>query len=74
MRLAEKCLDAMEGGGEMILCHWLGETDYPLTGYRASDLFIKSVATRRPTRVILHEGIYRLERLSFAQWTANYAG
>jgi SAM-dependent methyltransferase len=66
MRLAERCLNAMEGAGEMILCHWLGKTDYPLTGRQASDLFAKAVATRRPKRLNLHEGIYRLERLSFA--------
>jgi SAM-dependent methyltransferase len=66
MHLAERCLDALELGGQMILCHWLGETDYPLTGHQASDLFAGVVARRRPTRVILHEDIYRLELLSFA--------
>jgi SAM-dependent methyltransferase len=66
MGLAEKCLNALEFGGQMILCHWLGETDYPLTGHQASDLFAKAVSRRRPTRAILHEGVYRLERLSFA--------
>ena len=66
-RLAEKCLSAIHNGGEMILCHWLGETDYPLTGSQASDLFADAVATHRPTRVNLHEGIYRLERLSFVK-------
>jgi SAM-dependent methyltransferase len=64
MRLADKCLDAINGQGEMILCHWLGETDYPLAGDRASDLFADLVVRRRASRVILHEGIYRLERLS----------
>ena len=66
MGLAEKCLNALEFGGQMILCHWLGETDYPLTGHQASDLFAKAFSKRRPTRLILHEGVYRLERLSFA--------
>jgi len=70
-RLAEKCLEALKSGGEMILCHWLGETDYPLTGHQASDLFAKAVAKRRPTHVILHEGIYLLERLSFSSSVAN---
>jgi SAM-dependent methyltransferase len=65
MRLADRCLDSLAPGGEMILCHWLGETDYPLTGRQASELFAEAVAKCRPTRVSLHEGIYRLERFSF---------
>ncbi|KGT79506.1 SAM-dependent methlyltransferase [Bradyrhizobium japonicum] len=70
-RLAEKCLEALKGGGEMILCHWLGETDYPHTGHQASDLFAKAVAKRRPTHAVLHEDIYLLERLSFSSSVAN---
>ena len=69
--LANKCVDAMKVGGEMILCHWLGETNYPLSGRQASDLFVKAVATHRPVRVVLHDDIYRLERLFFA---ADVAG
>lgn len=64
-RLAEKCLSALDGGGEMILCHWLGETDYPLTGRQANDMFAEAIAKRRPTRVELHEDIYLLERFCF---------
>jgi SAM-dependent methyltransferase len=63
-RLGDRCVDALGGQGEMILCHWLGETDYPLPGDRASDLFARLVARRQASRVIPHEGIYRLERLS----------
>jgi len=66
IRLAEMCRTSLDVGGEIILCHWLGETDYPLTGYQASDLFVESLSERRPTRVILHEAVYRLERISFA--------
>lgn len=62
-RLADSCLDALSGQGEMILCHWLGETNYPLPGSRASDLFAHFVARCPARRVVLHEGIYRLERL-----------
>ena len=65
-RLAEKCVSALDGDGEMILCHWLGETDYPLTGRQANELFTQAVARRRPARVLLHDGIYLLERLCFA--------
>lgn len=66
-QLAEKCLVSLNPDGEMILCHWLGETDYPLTGHQASDLFVKTAARPSSTRVILHDDIYRLERLSFAR-------
>jgi SAM-dependent methyltransferase len=71
--LAQKCLASLQPTAEMILCHWLGETDYPLTGRQASELFAQAVATRRPGRTILHEGIYRLERLTFAPSDADGA-
>ena len=71
--LAEKCMASLRPTAEMILCHWLGETDYPLTGRQASDLFAQTVARRRPERVILHEGVYRLERLTFARSNAGDA-
>jgi SAM-dependent methyltransferase len=73
-RLADMCLDALDRQGEMILCHWLGETDYPLPGDRASDLFANFVARRPARRVILHEGIYRLERWSFGARDADDEG
>jgi SAM-dependent methyltransferase len=60
---AAKCLDALQPGGELILCHWLGETDYPLTGQAASDLFVAAALTRPLSHVRLVEGTYRLERL-----------
>lgn len=62
--LANKCVDALSPCGDIIECHWLGETDYPLTGHRASDLFYETISKFRPVRTTLHEGIYRLERLS----------
>ena len=64
--LAEKCLASLQPTAEVILCHWLGETDYPLTGREASDLFAQALARRQPERAVLHESIYRLERLTFA--------
>jgi chemotaxis methyl-accepting protein methylase len=64
-RLADKCLLALEPGGEIILCHWLGETDYPLTGREASEIFARAVVKRRPARTVMHDDIYLLERLVF---------
>ncbi len=72
-RLASKCMRALDAGGEMILCHWLGETDYPLSGYQASELFVDATVNRSLQRTVLHEGIYRLERLATAELPANGA-
>jgi SAM-dependent methyltransferase len=62
--VAQLCLDALEPGGEIVLCHWLGETDYPLTGIEASELLAAAVSPKLPVRAILHDDVYRLERLS----------
>lgn len=58
------CLDALPSDGELILCHWLNETDYPLSGAMASDLFAAAVAKRLPVRHVLNDRTYRLERLA----------
>ncbi|MBI5132567.1 MAG: methyltransferase domain-containing protein [Rhodopseudomonas palustris] len=63
-RVAQQCLDALLPDGEIIMCHWLGETDYPLTGLEASDRFATAVASRLPVRAIVNDAVYRLERLS----------
>lgn len=63
-RVAALCLDALAPSGEIILCHWLGETNYPLTGTEASELFATAVALKLPTRVHLRDEVYRLERFS----------
>lgn len=66
-RLARSCADALKRPGEIIMCHWLGETDYPLSGARASDLFASLIANRLPERTELHHDVYRLERLCAAR-------
>ncbi len=63
-RVARSCIDALSQGGEIVLCHWLGETDYPLTGVEASELFARQVRPALPIRSILHDSTYRLERFS----------
>jgi len=63
-RLAEQCATALKPDGDMIMCHWLGDTDYPLTGSQASDHFADAVRSTFPTRLIAHDQTYRLERLS----------
>ena len=62
-RVAELCAAALEPHGQMVLCHWLGETDYPLRGDEAAELFIAAVAPRwRPTAA-RREPEYRLDLL-----------
>ena len=62
--VADLCCAALAPGGEMALCHWLGETDYPLTGHQASDIFAEAVVKRAPSRRILRDEVYRLEIFS----------
>ncbi|MDO9413291.1 MAG: class I SAM-dependent methyltransferase [Pseudolabrys sp.] len=63
-RFAALCASALRPGGEIILCHWLGETDYPLTGQAAHQLFAEAISVRLPVRALLHQEVYRLERFS----------
>jgi len=63
-QIARRCAAALDPEGEIILCHWLGETDYPLSGDRASDLFAAEMAFSLPVQTRLHDETYRLERLS----------
>ena len=62
--LASRCGAALEDDGEIILCHWLGETDYPLAGRQASDLFTQALAYQLRVLEIRHEAEYFLVRLS----------
>ena len=66
VRVAESCADAISRDGEIVLCHWLGETDYPLSGADASEVFARVIKRAMPTRLILHDDVYRLEQFSGA--------
>ena len=61
---AERSLDALRPGGEVLLCHWLGETDYPQSGDEAADRFIAATSGRLQVRFRRREPAYRLEVLS----------
>jgi SAM-dependent methyltransferase len=63
-RVAKSCIDSISRDGEIVLCHWLGETDYPLTGIEASELFTRAIKPVMPVHSILHDEVYRLERFS----------
>jgi 2-polyprenyl-3-methyl-5-hydroxy-6-metoxy-1,4-benzoquinol methylase len=63
-RVAVSCMKSLTKDGEIVLCHWLGETDYPLTGVEASELFSRQINQAARFRSILHDDVYRLERYS----------
>lgn len=63
-RVAERCRAALAPGGDLLLCHWLGETDYPLTGREATERFVAATLTPPLRHSTLHDGEYRLDRLS----------
>lgn len=62
--VARQCSAALAPGGEILLCHWLGPTDYPLPGAKASALFGASVFRRVPVRKVFHDDVFLLERFS----------
>ena len=58
---AAHALAALEPGGSLLLVHYLGGTDYPLTGDQAADGFI--AATGLAPAYQRREPLYRLDRL-----------
>ena len=60
---ARRTAASLRAGGAVIVVHWLGPTDYPLTGDDASTLFIDAL---RPTAVVTRSARspdYRLDVL-----------
>jgi hypothetical protein len=43
-RLAARAGASLAAGGEVVLVHWTGETDYPLSGDEAAERFIAAAA------------------------------
>lgn len=43
-RIGARIGAAIEPGGDVVLVHWLGETDYPLSGDAAAETFIAAAA------------------------------
>ena len=62
--LAERSLEALTEDGEVVLCHWLGETDYPLGGDAAAERFIAATRPRLRATAARREPRYRLDLLS----------
>ena len=61
--VAEACFAAQPEGGEIVICHWLGETDYPLTGLEATQAFVAAATASGYRHEMLHADVYRLDRL-----------
>jgi len=63
---AGRTRNALDPGAEILLVHWLGETDYPLTGNEAADLFIQQLADISVLQVQDWTSDYRLDLLQKA--------
>ena len=63
-RVADRVVEALEPGGDVVLCHWLGESDYPLSGDEAAASFLEATLRPFPFRYGVRKPEYRLDRLS----------
>lgn len=61
-RLAGRVRDALAPGGDVLLVHWTGETDYPLSGDEAVQRFVAASPGLSPIRAERAER-YRLDLL-----------
>ena len=63
-RVATQCGKALTTDGEIVLCHWLGETNYPLTGDEATEGFVSALAPWFRVVRQWREPEYRLDLLA----------
>ena len=64
LRTAARCRLAVREGGEVVLCHWLGETDYPLSGDEAPGAFTAELAALGWRHEVTRRDLYRLDHLT----------
>ncbi len=62
-RLAEQVGAAVAPGGDILLVHWTGETDYPLSGDEATAIFLAAIAGRAEVTLSQRMPAYRMDRL-----------
>ena len=62
-RLADQVGASLRPGGTVVLVHWLGETDYPLTGDEAAELFCRRAASFAEAVTQERNADYRLDVL-----------
>ncbi|MFC2254429.1 SAM-dependent methyltransferase [Labrys portucalensis] len=63
LALAGWCRAHTNSSADIILCHWLGPTNYPLSGETAARLFVSALQPCLERHSILHQQVYRLERI-----------
>jgi SAM-dependent methyltransferase len=65
-RLVGRVRGSLLPGGDCVLVHWLGETDYPLSGDEAADAFIADAADFARVASAARTEEYRLDVLTAA--------
>jgi hypothetical protein len=61
--LAARVASSLAPGGEAVLVHWLGETDYPLSGDEAAEGFMAALAADATVMHQARTAEYRLDVL-----------
>jgi 2-polyprenyl-3-methyl-5-hydroxy-6-metoxy-1,4-benzoquinol methylase len=62
-RLAERVSTTLQHEGDVVLVHWTGETNYPLTGDEAAELFIAAMRDSAPIKRHERSKAFRLDVL-----------
>lgn len=62
-RLCTRLVDSLEPGGHLVLVHWLGETDYPLSGDEAAERVMSRMAPLASVLLQRRTEAYRLDLL-----------
>jgi trans-aconitate methyltransferase len=63
-RLALRVIQSLAPGGDVVLVHWTGETDYPLTGDEAAGLFIAAIGEAAQVQRTDRHAHFRLDVLT----------
>lgn len=63
-RLVQRVRDTLTPDGDVVLVHWTGDTDYPLGGDEAAELFIEGSRSFLSVRRRLRTEAYRLDVLT----------
>jgi len=63
-RLALRVLQSLTRRGDVVLVHWTGETDYPLTGDEAAGLFIDAIGDAAQVQRTDRHADFRLDVLT----------
>jgi len=63
-RLALRVVQSLAPRGDVVLVHWTGETDYPLAGDEAADLFISAIGDAARVQRTDRHADFRLDVLA----------